>query len=42
MSEDLKNNDSYKKYAYVIKDDILNVFRIQKDEENVDDILFLI
>jgi hypothetical protein len=34
MSERLKKEDSYKKYAYVIKDDILNVFRNLKGYMN--------
>lgn len=34
MSERLKQEDSYKKYAYVIKNDILNVFKNQKLDIN--------
>lgn len=26
IGEDLKNQDAYKKYAYVIKDDLINVY----------------
>ena len=39
IGEDLKNQDAYKKYAYVIKDDLINVYNKSQDLKRQQSIL---
>lgn len=39
IGEDLKNQEAYKKYAYVIKDDLINVYNKSQDLKRQQSIL---